>query len=737
MTQADTRATLADGALLDEEGPAAWLFDPVSERIVAANKTALVFFGEPSLYALVERSFAPSSPFLAFAAEVLAAGAPQLKRIPIAESRLGAVEAVRLEPIRLPGGAPGLKATLHPWRTQSVDPDTQRLAEALRLLPRPILLARGDGRILFANEAAGKFLSAAEGDLATALGYDTATALAEGLAAHGHVSRAFDIALKGATRRIHIDARRQRDPVIGVPLDSILLRDITGMAALEQVLAAERKSLRNLLTLAADFTFECDALGIVTALSPGFREATGLAPEMAIGRRIGAPGALLAIEDDAASLFAAAPDRFDELAVTVATPGGTPVPLKLSAHARKAADGSFLGYAGVGWRHTESQPAAPKAPSTAPLVRSLAAIVNAAQDTLLVLGNEGRVRFANAAAETLFGGPRVAIEGKRLTDLIVPGARPALAQTMERLLSEGAESRILTLRGAEKPVRLILRRIDRGNPPMLCATFSDLSPFKAAEAELRHARDAAETANKQKSEFLAKVSHELRTPLNAIIGFAEIMREEQLGPIGNPRYAGYIRDIHHSAHLLLSLINDLIDLSKVESGRFTLKFEPVDIGRVVTQVVHLMEPAAKSAGILVAEQIAFALPAVVADERSVEQIVLNLLSNAIKFTKRGGRVVVSALPTAEGGVTIAVRDTGIGMSPADLKVALEPFRRVNRSEVLEQPGTGLGLPLAKSLAEANHAQFRIESEPRAGTSIEIAFPRGRLADEKIAHFVAP
>jgi PAS domain S-box-containing protein len=415
--------------------------------------------------------------------------------------------------------------------------------------------------------------------------------------------------------------------------------------------------------------------------------------------------------------------------------------LRLSGRARKSAEGRFIGYQGVGWRQTESMPApAPVSlarPNTEPLVRSLAAIVNAAQDTLLVLGHEGRVRFANAAAEGLFGGSRTAIEGKRLIDLIAPGARPALAKTMDQLLAKGTESRIATLQGSEKPVRLLLRRIDRGNPPMLCATFSDLSPFVAAGAALRRARDAAEAANRQKSEFLAKVSHELRTPLNAIIGFAEIMREEQLGPIGNPRYAGYVRDIHHSAHLLLSLINDLIDLSKVESGRVQLKFEPVDVGRVVTQALHLMEPAAKSAGVLLTEQIAYALPPVFADERSLEQIALNLLSNAIKFTKRGGKVVASVLATIEGGITVSVRDTGIGMSPADLKVALEPFRRVNRPDVLEQPGTGLGLPLAKALTEANHAQFRIESEPRAGTLIEIAFPPSRVAEHKIGSFVAP
>jgi PAS domain S-box-containing protein len=722
MTQTDTRGESRDGALLDAEGPPAWLFDPASERIVAANKAALAFFGETSLFALAERSFASDSPFLALSAEVLAEGAPQLKRIAFPETSSGAAEAVRLAPVRLPGGAPGLSAELHPWRGPSSDPESQRLAETLRHLPKPVLLARTDGRVIFANDAARKFLSVEAGDLAAHLGPDTAQAVLDGLSAHGHVSRAFDVPVGTGLRRLHIEARRGRDPSIGVPLNSILLRDITGIAALEQVLAAERQRLRDLLSLAAEFTFDCDAQGTLTALSAGFREAAGAAPESLIGRRIGA--APLLVEEEALGLFSAAPDRFDELEVTLFMPGGRKTALTLSARARKAADGTFLGYGGVGWR----KPGAPAAPpSQAPLLRSLAAIVNAAQDTLLVLGGDGRVRFANAAAEALFGGPRALLEGKRLIELLAPGARKALGPATRALLGPGAESLILTLQGGEKPVRIVLRPIDRGMPPLLCATLSDLSPFKAAEAELREARDAAEAANRQKSEFLAKVSHELRTPLNAVIGFAEIMREEQLGPIGNPRYAGYIRDIHHSAHLLLSLINDLIDLSKVESGRITLKFEPVDVGRVVAQAVHLLEPAAKSAGIFLSEHIAFDLPPVIADERSLEQIVLNLLSNAIKFTKRGGKVVASALPTPEGGVNIAVRDTGIGMTPADLKIALEPFRRVNRPDVLEQPGTGLGLPLAKALAEANQADFHIESEPREGTSIEIAFPAGRVA----------
>lgn len=720
MTLADSR----DRALLDEAGPPAWIFDPVSERIVAANKSALSFFGETSVFALAERSFTPDAPFLSFAHEVLSDGTPRLKRIAFHESTAAGAEACKLEPIRLPGGGPGLLAELHPWRAQPADPEANRLADALRALPVPVILARVDGRVVFANDAANKLLKSESGDLMSRLGHDVARALTDALSARGHLSRAYDVIVQGTPRRLHLEARRQRDPVIGVPLDILILRDLTGLATLESVLTAERGRLNDLLSLAADFTFECDREGRITQLSAGFKTLSGIAPELVTGQSILVKGAPLRAEDGAASLFASAPDRFDELAASLTKPDGTALNLLLSARLRKTAAGELIGYSGVGRRQISQ----PIRPSDSALVRGLALIVNTTQDTLLIVGGDGRVRFVNSAAQRLFEGERKSLEGRRLSELITPGTRSILAAAgADSLLGSGAEAKILTLSGGEKPVRISIRRVDRAVRPMLSIAITDLSPFKAVEDDLRRARDAAEAANKTKSEFLAKVSHELRTPLNAIIGFAEIMRDEQLGPIDNPRYAGYIRDIHHSGHLLLSLINDLIDLAKVESGRFDLKFAPVDLGRIVGQAVHLMEPAAQTAGVTLDGRVAFDLPPVVADERSLEQVVLNLLSNAIKFTKRGGKVTASVLAAPNGGVTIQVRDNGIGMSPADLKVALEPFRRVNRPDVLEKPGTGLGLPLAKALTEANLANFRIESEPREGTAILIDFPRARVA----------
>ncbi len=236
-------------------------------------------------------------------------------------------------------------------------------------------------------------------------------------------------------------------------------------------------------------------------------------------------------------------------------------------------------------------------------------------------------------------------------------------------------------------------------------------------------KNSSDTAN---AEFLAKVSHEVRTPLNSIIGFSEIMKEEQLGPIGNERYRGYIRDIHESGLHALSLVNDLLDISKIEAGEFALNFVAVDLDEVAAESIHSMQPQAQRQRVLLRTSFADDIPPVLADRRTVKQIILNLVSNAIKFTRPGGQVIVSTQRTGSGGVKLRVRDTGIGMSDGDIAVAMQPFRQLDGS-TSEQPGTGLGLPLTKALAEANHAKFKLRSIANAGTRIDVTFPVSRVA----------
>lgn len=229
------------------------------------------------------------------------------------------------------------------------------------------------------------------------------------------------------------------------------------------------------------------------------------------------------------------------------------------------------------------------------------------------------------------------------------------------------------------------------------------------------------------SEFLARVSHELRTPLNSIIGFAELMKDEQLGPVGNERYRGYIRDIHDSGIYALSIVNDLLDISKIRSGEVELNFTAVDVKEVIAESVQSMQPQAQRRRVLLRTSFADGLPQVLADRRSVRQIILNLVSNAIKFTMPGGQVIVSVLQTESGGVRIRVRDTGIGMSKTEVADAMKPYRQVDNPGMPHQPGTGLGLPLTKALVEANRARFKVRSTAGSGTRVDVTFPRERVA----------
>ncbi|HTV35782.1 MAG TPA: HAMP domain-containing sensor histidine kinase, partial [Xanthobacteraceae bacterium] len=242
----------------------------------------------------------------------------------------------------------------------------------------------------------------------------------------------------------------------------------------------------------------------------------------------------------------------------------------------------------------------------------------------------------------------------------------------------------------------------------------------------RTARREAQKAAAAKADFLAKVSHEIRTPLNSMIGFAEVIMAERFGPIGNERYRDYLKDMHASGTHLVSLLNDLLDLSKVETGQLDLNFTSVDLNDLTQQCVGVMQPQANRARIIIRTALASGFVKVVADARSLRQIVINLLANAIKLTGPGGQVIVSTAISDGGETVLRVRDTGVGMREADIEAVLEPFHQAAISGSWGSGGIGFGLPLTKALAEANRASFSIKSAPNAGTLIEIIFPAGRL-----------
>ena len=247
--------------------------------------------------------------------------------------------------------------------------------------------------------------------------------------------------------------------------------------------------------------------------------------------------------------------------------------------------------------------------------------------------------------------------------------------------------------------------------------------LKMMTRELAIALHNAEDVNNSRAAQFANMSHELRTPMNAIVGFSDILRHERFGPIGNPRYVEFAGDINDSAQHLLELINNLLDLAKMEAGGFdTRDAEAVEIGDTVEMVVRLIRPLASRQGVTVTVQAAGQDFYIVIVERMLRQILINLLSNAIKFTPRGGSVNIATRWSAAGEVTISVVDSGIGMSPEEIRVAFMPFGQVNSLLSRKHAGTGLGLPLAKAMVELNNGRLSLRSEPGMGTEVTLAFP---------------
>jgi PAS domain S-box-containing protein len=359
----------------------------------------------------------------------------------------------------------------------------------------------------------------------------------------------------------------------------------------------------------------------------------------------------------------------------------------------------------------------------------LRAVLDATADGVLVLGSDRSVLAANRTAEILFGYDRGQMTGLPFLTLFAPnGQRIALDTVNGAPSGEGREVGGRRRNGTAVALLMSVAKID-GAGDKLCATFRDISRWKKSEADILNAKRQAELASAAKSDFIAKLSHEIRTPLNAIIGFTEVMMQERFGPIGNDRYRQYLKDIRSSGGHLVSLLNDLLDLSKIEAGKLDLNFADVDLNELTQQCVALMQPQASRERIIIRTSLASGLPQVIADPRSVRQITLNLLSNSIKFTGVGGQVIVSTARHEGGGAVLRVRDTGTGMSEQDLAIALEPFRQLATSGRWGSSGTGLGLPLTKALAEANRASFSIRSAVDTGTLVEVAFPGTRLAAE--------
>ncbi len=250
--------------------------------------------------------------------------------------------------------------------------------------------------------------------------------------------------------------------------------------------------------------------------------------------------------------------------------------------------------------------------------------------------------------------------------------------------------------------------------------------------DLIDAKTRAELANRSKTLFLANVSHELRTPLNAVLAFSEIMKTQAFGPVGSPKYLEYATDIHDSGTHLLALIDDLLDLSRIEANRADLQEVELDMDRIVEWATNLTEPQATSKGVTLTTDAGTGLPHIVADERAVKQILLNLLTNAVKFTDAGGHVMLMAETVKSGEFAFTVLDTGIGIPPEIISEVLLPFQQGSQSYVRNREGAGLGLALVQALCKLHDARLTIDSTPGVGTKVTVTFPAKRVIAGAVA-----
>ncbi|HEX4617538.1 MAG TPA: PAS-domain containing protein [Stellaceae bacterium] len=256
----------------------------------------------------------------------------------------------------------------------------------------------------------------------------------------------------------------------------------------------------------------------------------------------------------------------------------------------------------------------------------------------------------------------------------------------------------------------------------IVSVYSDITDLKASERKLIQARSQAEMANRAKSEFLANMSHELRTPLNAIIGFSEIIAHELFGPLGNEKYLDYMKDIHQSSLHLLAIINDVLDMSKIEAGKLELSKEPLNIRHLIGEVIRMMRELAESRGIKLVTRLPDEEVEIWADERAMKQILLNLLSNAIKFSRDRGEVCIRVVSDEPDLAVVEFEDHGIGMNKEELERALQPFGQAKPSTTRNYGGTGLGLPITKGLIEAHGGKLAIASRAGQGTVARISLP---------------
>jgi len=384
----------------------------------------------------------------------------------------------------------------------------------------------------------------------------------------------------------------------------------------------------------------------------------------------------------------------------------------------------------------EPEPAAPvnaAAPSPPDRIEAdeLATILETTAEGVVMFDGDGRISACNRSAETLFSRDGTELEGRNLIELFAPESQRAVLDyfdgiksgAMQGLFEQGRDVLGLTPGGSTMALSITMGRTMPGSARYF-AVFRDkahaTTHAMAAPASPDQAKRADERTANAKADLLARLSHEVRAPVNAIIGFADVMIEERFGALGNERYADYMKDIRASGERVIAIIDDMLDLSRIESGKLDLDFEKQDLNALVEHCVGVMQPQANRERIIIRSSLTHGLPNIQADAQALRQIGLTLIGCAIHLANAGGQVIVSTALNDLGEVALRIRDTGHGMNDNEIAAAMAPFRTPSPADEVAG-GNGTNLSLAKALVEANRGRFHLKSSPNAGTLIEVVF----------------
>ncbi|MGD9742390.1 MAG: PAS domain-containing sensor histidine kinase, partial [Dongiaceae bacterium] len=513
---------------------------------------------------------------------------------------------------------------------------------------------------------------------------------------------------------------------------------------------------RNIADHAFDGLIVTDAAGIIQTFNPAAVRMFGIAKDIAIGRSLttlfagdaspphggkegpphgGKSGPPFGGKGDppasatettllAQALASGAPRE-----VIAQRAGGGEFPADLAVAEMR--DGEFSGYVAL----VRDISARKRAEATASRARQrLLDAIESIAEGFALYDAQDRLVHANRRYRELFSTPRAPVAPGRVYGDIMrdyafsgavsgpPAAREVWWQTA--MAHHGDPQEAFEHRTADGHWLLVgEQRTAEGG---IAVVVADITAAKERESDLERARKDAELANRGKSEFLANMSHELRTPLNAIIGFSELMEHQTFGPLGHGNYRDYAHDIRESGQHLLDIINDVLDLSRIEAGKLTLNEAPIDLDRVLAGTLRIVQQRAHEAELALVDSTERGLPPLHADERIVKQCLINLLSNAIKFTPKGGRVELTTRRTPEGGLCFEIIDNGIGIAAGDLDRVMAPFVQADGSHQRRHNGTGLGLPLVKSFMTLHGGRLDLTSELGVGTRVAISFPAHRM-----------